>query len=132
MNLAKKITTITAAMVLTLTLCLGLAGCGPDKGNFTGTWHISTMDGASVDQSDSWAGSADMTITLNEDGTAALATSSTSLFGNSSESVNATWEAKNDSECSITDDNGSTITGKLDGGTLTIDEGGTALTFKRA
>lgn len=132
MSIPKKVAATASAAALALTLCLGLAGCGPDKGNFTGTWHISTMDGASVDQSGSWAGSADMTITLNEDGTAALATSSTSLFGNSSESVNATWEAKSDSECSITDDEGGTVTGKLDEGTLTIDEGGTALTFKRA
>ena len=81
MSISKKITAIAASAALALTLCLGLAGCGPDKEKFTGTWHISTMDGASVDQSDSWAGSADMTITLNEDGTAVLETSSTSLFG---------------------------------------------------
>ncbi|TNU89461.1 hypothetical protein FIC87_11245 [Eggerthella lenta] len=130
--MAKKIATVATAAVLALTLCLGLAGCGPDKGNFTGTWRASTLDGTPVDQLNSWAGSVDMTITLNEDGTATIKTSSTSILGGSSESEEATWVAKSGTECTITDSDGGEAAGKLDGEVLTVEAAGTVATFKRA
>ena len=119
---------IIAALCCAFALCFALVGCGGglDKSNYTGDWKLAygsdeNLDADSIELMNSLGLS--VTLTLNEDGTGSL-----DLFGDKME---AKWEAKDNTEGTITLD-GNEATMKLENEQLTIvDSTNASMTFKR-
>ena len=126
--MAKKIG-IVAALYCVFALCFALIGCGGgvDKSNYTGEWKLAygsdeNLDAESIELMRSLGLS--VTLTLNEDGSGTL-----DLFGESSD---AKWDAKSNTEGTITLTAGDG-TMKLADGKLTIEDStGSSMTFERS
>ena len=124
--MAKRIG-IIAALCCVFVLCFALVGCGGvDKSKYTGDWKLAygtdeNLDADSMELLNSLGVS--VTLTLNEDGTGSL-----DMFG---EKMDAKWEAKSNTEGTITLNN-DTGTMKLENEQLTVVDGsGSSMTFKR-
>ncbi len=125
------------ALLLALSLVLGLTACGggDSESSAAGSYNLTSITAAgqtlSMDDLKSMADSAgidmDFGLELKSDGKYEL-----NMVGpNGAETQEGTWEEK-DGTVSLTTD-GTTISGKLDGGKLTLaDESGTtSMTFEK-
>lgn len=125
---------IIAMMACVFALCLALVGCGGSGGSggdakaaWVGTWDLTEME-----ESGQVTGSDDLQmlrdlgldvyLELGQDGTGSLV-----LFG---EPMTGKWEAKSASEASFTYE-GETIGMKIADGKLTMEQGGSKLTFEK-
>ena len=124
--MSKKIGIIAAAC-FALALCFALVGCGGvDKSAYVGSWELESgsdesLDAESIELMKSLG--LEVTLTLSEDGTGSL-----DLFG---ETTDLTWEAKSNSEGTITL-NDSTAALKLVDGKLTLEDAtGSSMTFAK-
>lgn len=121
---------IIAALCFAFALCFTLIGCGGgasvDKSIYTGTWELESgsdenLDAESVELMKSLG--LEVTLTLKEDGTGSL-----DLFG---ESTDITWEAKSNTEGTITLE-GEKANIKIADSKLTLDDDtGASMTFAK-
>lgn len=122
---------IIAVICFTFALCFtlfALVGCGANKSLYTGTWVLQdsndeTFDSDTLTLMDTL--DVRVTLTLEDDGTGTL-----NYLGNNPNTV--TWEAKSDTEGTLTlDDSQSTLTLEEDVLTMT-DADGTYMEFVRS
>ena len=125
---------IIAVCALALALSFALVGCGgADKNKYTGEWQLAygsdeNLDADSIALMESLG--LKVTLTLDEDGTGSL-----DMFG---QKLSVTWEAKSNTEGTLTvNDNGTDTSADLSlnegGDELTItDSTGASMTFKRS
>lgn len=119
---------IIAVLCCAFALCFTLIGCGGsvDKSNYLGDWQMTSgsdenLDEESIQLMESLG--LTVTLTLNEDGTGSL-----NLFG---EATDVTWEAKSNTEGTITYE-GEDAKITLNGDELTLsDDTDASMTFKR-
>ena len=133
---------LAVVMGAAVALCIGLVGCGGSGGggaaqeqSLAGVWDIQNVDelleasmGASGTELPDAAKKMAAEIfpdicfmNVNEDGTFQLVAMT--------QSVEGTWE-QNGSDVTLTAE-GTPITGKLDGNTITIEQGGTKMVFEK-
>lgn len=116
---------MVAALALAITLGFALVGCGGAPkdyaANFQGSWKMTSMAGASEDDLALMeAFGMSVVLDLNEDKTASL-----NMMG---EEMAGTWEAKGETECSVTIESEAAV-GKLSGEELSLSIEGEEMTF---
>lgn len=121
-----KKTSLIAIVCLACALCLAMVGCGGvNKEAYTGAWDLESgsdenLGVESIAMMKSYG--LEVTMTLNEDGTGLL-----NLFG---EPLSLKWEAKSNSEGTVTFDEGKSAALKLANGKLTLEDStGSSMTF---
>ena len=122
----KRLLSITA-LALVIALSLAFTGCsGAQKdasANFQGSWKMTNVAGATEDDiARREAFGMSVVLDLNEDKTAVL-----NMMG---EEMSGTWEAKSETECTLTIE-GDSVTGNLSGEELTFAIEGEEMTFKK-
>ena len=122
----KKLLSITA-LALVIALSLAFTGCsGAQKdasANFQGSWKMTNVAGATEDDIALMeAFGMNVVLDLNEGKTAVL-----NMMG---EEMSGTWEAKSETECTLTIE-GDSVTGNLSGEELTFAIEGEEMTFKK-
>lgn len=131
--IGKKRIGIIAVLACVLVLCFTLVGCGSgnstdNSANFKGEYKLVGMEEDGITYSEDDLAfmeelGLDFGLTLADEGKATL-----NLAG---ESMDGTWEAKSNKECTITIGSDS-IKATLDGDNLKCEDGGSSLTFKKA
>lgn len=124
----KRIVAVFLSVACMVGLCLALVGCGGQEDNFVGEWELESIKSdslGSVDAAALHSVGMSSTLTVNEDGSAAL-----DLFGSD---IDCTWEANGAATMTLT------IAGQGDAvfvlsadDKLSSDDGDTTMTFVRA
>lgn len=123
---------IALAAACAIALCIGLVGCsGADKSdnkaNFVGTWNavsVSSPEIGTLTADDLKSFGLTVSLELKDDGTG--------QFDIMGDKMDVTWSADSATQITVKDSEGASSKLTLDGDTLSGDEDGAVMEFKRA
>ena len=132
----QKLALLMTAIAMVAALAFGLVGCGggasaEDAKNFVGDWTVTDLQAG--DETDSLSSALQLldslgmkvTLTLSEDGNAAL-----DMAGQ--QSMKGTWEAKDATTCTLSFEGTEPVDATLAGDKLMIAQSNMSMAFERA